>query len=104
MSGQSCQLSIFHLSGPRTFATVRVRSRWTISSKADLALLKMIDPPTTLPYLTLGEIDQVQVAEDIHVIGHPHGNLWSYSSGVVSQIRDGYTWTYSDKSTHEAKV
>jgi S1-C subfamily serine protease len=72
--------------------------------RADLALLKMIDPPTTLPYLTLGEIDQVQVAEDIHVIGHPHGNLWSYSSGVVSQIRDGYTWTYSDKSPHEAKV
>jgi len=46
----------------------------------------------------------IQVAEDIHVIGHPNGNLWSYSAGVVSQIRDGYNWTYSDGSKHEAKV
>jgi S1-C subfamily serine protease len=70
----------------------------------DLALLKMVSPPTGLQPLRLGEISQVQVAEDIHIIGHPHGNLWSYSTGVVSQIRDGYTWTYHDGSNHEAKV
>jgi S1-C subfamily serine protease len=70
----------------------------------DLALLKMVDPPTNLPSLAVGDINQVEVAEDIHVIGHPHGNLWSYSTGVVSQIRDGYTWNYSDGSQHEAKV
>jgi S1-C subfamily serine protease len=72
--------------------------------RTDLALLQLIDPPTNLPTLTLGDINQVQVAEDVHVIGHPHGNLWSYSTGVVSQIRDGYTWSYSDGSSHEAKV
>jgi S1-C subfamily serine protease len=70
--------------------------------KVDLALLRMVDPPTGLMPLRLGEISQVQVAEDIHIIGHPHGNLWSYSTGVVSQIRDGYTWTYHDGSNHEA--
>jgi S1-C subfamily serine protease len=73
-------------------------------STIDLALLRMIEPPKSLPALQMGEIGQVQIAEDIHVIGHPHGNYWSYSSGVVSQIRDGYTWTYSDGSKHEAKV
>jgi S1-C subfamily serine protease len=72
--------------------------------RTDLALLRLIDPPTNLPTLTLGDINQVQVAEDVHVIGHPHGNLWSYSTGVVSQIRDGYKWSYSDGSSHEAKV
>jgi S1-C subfamily serine protease len=46
----------------------------------------------------------VQIAEDIHIIGHPHGNFWSYSTGVVSQIRDGYTWSYKDGSNHTAKV
>lgn len=46
----------------------------------------------------------MQVAEDIHVIGHPEGNPWSYSTGVVSQIRDGYEWTYTDGSKHQAKV
>jgi S1-C subfamily serine protease len=64
----------------------------------------MIDPPPDLNALKPGDIDQVQVAQDIHIIGHPHGNLWSYSTGVVSQIRDRYTWSYSDGSEHEAKV
>ena len=73
-------------------------------STVDLALLRMIDPPTALHPLALGEIGQVQIAEDIHIIGHPHGNFWSYSTGVVSQIRDGYTWSYKDGSNHVAKV
>ena len=73
-------------------------------STIDLALLKMIKPPETLHALQVGEIGQVQIAEDIHIIGHPHGNFWSYSTGVVSQIRDGYTWSYKDGSNHTAKV
>jgi len=73
-------------------------------SKVDLALLKMINPPATLHSLTVGDIGQVQIVEDIHIIGHPHGNFWSYSTGVVSQVRDGYTWSYDDGSNHEAKV
>jgi S1-C subfamily serine protease len=73
-------------------------------SSTDLALLRMIDPPSTLHSISVGDIGQIQVAEDIHIIGHPHGNLWSYSTGVVSQIRDGYSWTYDDGSKHLAKV
>jgi S1-C subfamily serine protease len=73
-------------------------------STADLALLKMINPPKTLHALSLGDISQVQIAEDIHIVGHPHGNYWSYSTGVISQIRDGYTWKYSDGTSHAAKV
>lgn len=74
------------------------------SEQADLALLKMVKPPTSLPAVKLGDISSVQVAEDIHIIGHPHGLLWSYSSGVVSQVRDNYDWEYSDGSKHLAKV
>jgi S1-C subfamily serine protease len=73
-------------------------------STVDLALLKMINPPKVLHVLPLGDISQVQIAEDIHIVGHPHGNYWSYSTGVISQIRDGYTWKYSDGSSHSAKV
>jgi len=73
-------------------------------STVDLALLKVTKPPAALPSLSVGDISQVQVAEDIHIIGHPHGNLWSYSTGVVSQIRDGYTWKYEDGSNHTSKV
>lgn len=68
-------------------------------SKVDLALLKMGEPPPGLHSIAVGDINQVQIAEDIHVIGHPHGNLWSYSTGVVSQIRNAYTWSYEDGET-----
>jgi len=72
--------------------------------QADLALIRFIKPPAGLTPVKLGEIALIQVAEDIHIIGHPHGHLWSYSTGVVSQIRDNYDWKYSDGSAHLAKV
>lgn len=72
--------------------------------QADLALIRFIKPPAGLTPVKFGEIAGIQVAEDIHIIGHPHGHLWSYSTGVVSQIRDNYDWKYSDGSAHLAKV
>jgi S1-C subfamily serine protease len=71
---------------------------------ADLALLKIIKAPVGLVAVKLGDISTVQVAEDIHIIGHPHGLFWSYTTGVVSQLRDAYEWSYSDGSKHSAKV
>ena len=70
----------------------------------DLALLQIVKPPTDLHPVAMGNISLVQIAQDIHVIGHPEGNLWSYSTGVVSQIRDNYEWSYTDGSKHKAKV
>jgi S1-C subfamily serine protease len=75
---------------------------WDAST--DLALLRMVKPPAGLRPIRMGDIGAVQVAEDIHIIGHPHSNLWSYSTGVISQIRDPYAWNYSDGSHHQAKV
>jgi S1-C subfamily serine protease len=74
------------------------------NKQADLALLKIEKPPAGLPGVKLGDISLIQVAQDIHIIGHPHGQLWSYSTGVVSQIRDNYDWKYEDGSKHQAKV
>lgn len=74
------------------------------NKQADLALVKIEKPPVGLVGVTLGDIARVQVAQDIHIIGHPHGQLWSYSTGVVSQIRDNYDWKYVDGSEHSAKV
>jgi S1-C subfamily serine protease len=71
---------------------------------ADLALLKISKLPSGLNPIKLGEISNVQVAEDIHIIGHPHGLFWPYSTGVISQVRENYKWTYSDGSKHSAKV
>jgi S1-C subfamily serine protease len=74
------------------------------NEEADLALLKIVKPPAGLLAAKLGDLSAIQVAEDIHIIGHPHGQLWSYSTGVISQIRNNYDWQYSDGSKHEARV
>lgn len=74
------------------------------SPTEDLALLKLDGVTRTLPSIPVASMSAVQVAEDVHIIGHPHGNLWSYSTGVVSQIRDDYSWKYDDGSEHHAKV
>src|SRR5260370_20313910 len=63
---------------------------------ADLALLKIVKPPTGLTAVKFGELSTIQVAEDIHIIGHPHGNLWPYSTGVISQIRANNDSKYAD--------
>ena len=71
--------------------------------RIDLALTENRRSAGNLPSLAVGDISQVEVAEDIHVES-PHGNLWLYRTGVVSQIRDGYTWTYSDGSNTRGHV
>ena len=62
------------------------------SPTADLALLRFLSPPTTLPVVRIADVDDVQVSQDIHVIGHPQGEVWSYTTGVVRQIRRNYFW------------
>lgn len=74
-----------------------------VNPTPDLALLKLVKSPA-LPAVALGEVSQAQIAEDLHIIGHPHGQMWSYSTGVLSQIRPDYTWKYEDGSQHRAKV
>jgi S1-C subfamily serine protease len=74
-----------------------------VNPTPDLALLKLVKSPS-LPAVALGEVSQAQIAEDLHIIGHPHGQMWSYSTGVLSQIRPDYTWKYEDGSEHRAKV
>lgn len=70
----------------------------------DLALLKLDKAPQTLPTIPVGSMGEIEVAEDVHIIGHPHGEYWSYSTGVISQVRDNYGWKYEDGSQHRAKV
>jgi len=70
----------------------------------DLALIKIQNPPHAFPFLQLGDLSEIEVADDVHIIGHPKGELWSYTTGVISQVRPGYEWTYSDNSHHLARV
>ena len=69
----------------------------------DLALLKMLDPPAGLRLMPLGDMAAVEVGQDVHAIGHPVGETWTYTKGLVSQVRHDYEWTIGAEA-HRATI
>jgi S1-C subfamily serine protease len=70
---------------------------------ADLALIRIKNPPPDMTIVTLGDPSSVEIGEEVNAIGHPHGEFWSYTRGYVSQIRPKYGWDDSFYE-HEADV
>ncbi|HVZ00210.1 MAG TPA: trypsin-like peptidase domain-containing protein [Dongiaceae bacterium] len=70
---------------------------------ADLALIRIKNPPADMTLVTLGDPSSVEVGEEVNAIGHPHGEFWSYTRGYVSQIRPKYGW-YDSHYDHQADV
>ena len=71
----------------------------------DLALLKLAVPPQSVKPLELGSENELEVGADVHAIGHPSGLVWSYTRGLISQVRADYAWkAKDDKVTHRAEV
>jgi len=44
------------------------------------------------PIVPLEKPDNIQVGQDVFTIGHPVGLNWTYTEGVISQIRPRYFW------------
>jgi len=72
--------------------------------RRDLALLFVTTIPAGLRYVPLAEPGGVEVGQDVYAIGHPKGLLWSYTEGVVSQIRPDFQWKFREGSMHQATV
>lgn len=66
-----------------------------LSQSQDLALLKIINPPKNLNVLKLSKIIP-KIGSKVHAIGHPEGEVWSYTLGYISQHREDYEWSYKD--------
>ncbi len=72
---------------------------------SDLALIKVPTVPVGHGVLRLGDAAAVAIGSDVHAIGHPSGAAWTYTTGIVSQLRPNYEWTMEGKSfTHRADV
>lgn len=69
---------------------------------ADLALVKFSG--VTVPALALGDEKKLEVGHTVHAIGHPEREFWTYTQGVISQIRPGYKWNYGDGMQHAGTV
>jgi S1-C subfamily serine protease len=70
----------------------------------DLALLR----PTSFPLrhgLDISNDDSIDVGTDVFAIGHPTGQTWTFTKGIVSAFRPDYEWTGgSNDSKHVATV
>jgi S1-C subfamily serine protease len=75
-----------------------------IDEVADLALLKIVNPPPSLSFLPLGAASSLNVGQDVHAIGHPEGEVWTYTRGIISQVRANYEWKTEEGISHRATV
>jgi len=61
----------------------------------DLALVEVERVPSNAVPIELGNMSGVVVGADVHAIGHPEGQNWTYTKGLVSQVRPGFEWRIS---------
>lgn len=69
----------------------------------DLALLKL-STNKEQKALRFGDNSSIEVAQDVFAIGHPESYIWSFTSGVISQLRNNYEWAYDSRTNCKANV
>ena len=75
------------------FLLARVVQR---NQRRDLAHVRLAQPmPATASVIPLASV-MPDVGQEVFTIGHPKTFLWSFTQGVVSQIRPDYQWRYPD--------
>lgn len=69
-----------------------------VNIEKDLALLQLDNKSLTsnIAPIRLSNIEDIEIGQDAYSIGHPLGELWTFNTGLVSQIRTDYTWTTSN--------
>lgn len=75
-----------------------------VDEVADLALVKVAAVPAGRVPVKLGEAKDAAIGLDVFAIGHPSGIDWTYTKGIISQMRQGYEWVYEDRTKHKADV
>jgi len=72
---------------------------------ADLATIVVANIPKGRNPVKIGGDSDVGIGLDVHAIGHPRGESWTYTKGVISQFRNSYKWGSKDSPIkHEANV
>ena len=69
-----------------------------------MALTKINKNNKRFEFIKLADNSEINIAADVHAIGHPEGNFWTYTKGVISQIRADFVWQTDDSSSHQADV
>ncbi len=83
---------------------IRIANVVRVDELSDLALLKIDSLPNHIVPLKLAKKSDISVGLDVHAIGHPKGEAWTYTKGIISQYRSNYTWRYGENLNHKATV
>ena len=70
----------------------------------DLALLAVEASPSHVTGVAIAAPDAARIGDDVEAVGHPKGELWTYTRGYVSQIRKNYSWSYNSSFELQADV
>jgi len=74
-------------------------------TKADLALLKLIDAPAKVPFVAFGNSDESRVGDWVIAVGNPFGLGGSVTAGIVSaRARDINAGPYDDFIQTDAAI
>ncbi len=73
------------------------------NKKKDLAMLEVNGLSLNAKPVKFGKFNSIKPGQNSFAIGHPRGLLWTFTSGMISQVRPMYNWKYKD-SKHNANV
>ena len=74
-----------------------------VNKTKDLAMLEVVNLPIKLKPIVYGKFGKIRPGQTSFAIGHPEGLLWTFTSGMISQVRPKYNWRY-EGSRHSANV
>lgn len=92
--------------GVRKYRTARNAKVLKVDKDHDLALVKVTDKDIP-KHSTVPVASEVHAGEDVHIVGHPSGQWWSYTHGWVAAVRphaDGTDDRYIDAIQISAPV
>lgn len=64
------------------------------NKKEDLAIVKVGNFPKNISPVNIGSLKDVNVGDKVFAIGHPEGLPWTFSEGIINQIRKKKDWKY----------
>ena len=74
-----------------------------VNKTKDLAMLEATNLPLKIKPVVYGNFKKIRPGQSSYAIGHPEGLLWTFTSGMISQVRPNYNWKYKG-SRHKANV
>ena len=75
-----------------------------VDEGADLAIVYVPTLPKGIRPIEIGTLNDIQIGSDVHAIGHPSGLHWTYTKGIVSQMRRDFEWAIQGGHRFRADV